>query len=306
MRRLMNWSLGLFIPGMILCLGIQGNAADKSFAHPPDVQLEPGENAIAVTWDASPDEAKGYFTGYTVYFDTKSSAELSPDQLENSINIKKNVHEYVVKGLENDREYFIHVRSHQGEGAVNQTGIVEKTTTPQLEGDKFDVSMFDYDVAMAGKNCAYGWNRQNGQDVPGHPTTMQYVKYIDILVMESPTTKSKSVFVSPSEAEFTKDWPVSNKTLFADLGTDWNVAESIPETAFATTTEIKNGHVYVIKTFDDFHIKLRIKSIEEVNMLLPYGSERSNVDINKITFTYVSQISRSYEDFLAGTIVSAP
>ena len=184
--------------------------------------------------------------------------------------------------------------------------LTEKVTTPLSEGKKYTVSMFDYDMSTAANNSGYGWNRTNGQDIPGHHSVMQYVKYIDILMMKSPTSSSKSIFASPSVAEFAKNWPVRNKTGIADIGTNWNVDESLPETAFTTTAVIKKGHVYVIKTFDDYHVKIRIQSIEQVNLLLPYGSERSNVDLNKITFTYASQLGQSYEDFMTGRFLSAP
>ncbi|MBN1464760.1 fibronectin type III domain-containing protein [candidate division KSB1 bacterium] len=305
MKNLPNWTICLVLMAITLWTNrIESSPPAKSanVAPPTNVRVEPGENAIAVMWDASPDEANGMFSGYTLYFDTKSSTQFSQDQLPHSIHVKKNVHEYVVKGLENGRQYFVDVRSRRSDDAMNAAGLTEKATTPLLEGKKYSVSMFDFDVSTASSNSGYGWNRTNGQDIPGHHSVMQYVKYIDILMMELPNIKNKSVFISPSEADLTKSWPVRNKTLIADIGTEWNVADSLPDKAFATTAEIKKGHVYIIRTSDDYCIKLRIESIEEVNLLLPYGSERSNVNLNKITFTYMSQLGHSYEDFLLGTL----
>ena len=308
MKNVTNWSICLIMMGVTLWtnrLESYPPAKTANLAPPTNVRVEPGENAIAVMRDASPDEANSIFSGYTIYFDTKSSTQFSQDQLPYTIHVKKNVHEYVVKGLENGQQYFVDVHSRQTDDATNAAGLTEKVTTPLSEGKKYTVSMFDYDMSTAANNSGYGWNRTNGQDIPGHHSVMQYVKYIDILMMELPNTKNKSVFISPSEADFAKSWPVRNKTFIADIGTEWNVADSLPETAFATTAEIKKGHVYIIRTSDDYYVKLRIESIEEVNLLLPYGSERSNVNLNKATFTYASQLGRSYEDFLSGTLPSA-
>ena len=307
MKKIFNLKRRLIILFAILWISAQSFSAKKhSFAPPTNIQVEAGDNAVAVTWEASADEAESYFAGYTIYFDTKSSAQLAPDQIPNSINVKKNVHEHVIKGLVNDQQYFVQVCSYSNDGASSATDLAEKVTTPQSEGQVYTIHMFDYDIATASNNSGYGWNRSNGQDIPGHHSLMQYVKYIDILMMKSPTSSSNSVFISPSAADLAKNWPVRNKTRIADIGTNWNVDESLPETAFTTTAVIKKGHVYVIKTFDDYHVKIHIKSIEQVNLLLPYGSERSNVDLNKITFTYASQLGQSYEDFMTGSFLSAP
>jgi len=118
------------------------------------------------------------------------------------------------------------------------------------------------------------------QYIPGYHCMLQHVKFIDILMTELPTAKSKSVFISPSKADFTENWPLRNRTLIADIGTNWAVADSIPDTAFTTSAEIMDGHVYVLKTYDNYYVKLRIESIEEVNLLLPFGQKRYDVNLN--------------------------
>jgi hypothetical protein len=276
-------------------------AKDKTkIAHPPDIQLEAHENALLVKWDASPDEDQRYFVGYSVYFDTKASAQLAPDQQAHAVHLKKNVHEYVIKGLENDQEYFVHVRSRQGNTDVSEPGVLEKSATPRTEGQNFALNMFDYNADIAGNNSSYGWNRSNGQDMPGNNKVMAHVKYIDLLMIESPTAKESSVFISPSDAEITADWPTRNKTLIADIGQDWNIDKTDNEIDFKSSAVIQEGHIYLIKTFDDYHIKLSVTSIKEINWMLPYGSDLGNVDVNKITMIYTSQLGKSYENFLAG------
>jgi hypothetical protein len=277
-------------------------AAKKTkIAHPPDIQLESGENSITVSWDASSDEAERYFIGYSIYFDTKATAHLSPDEQEHSVHLKKDEHQYVIKGLVNGQEYFVHVLSRQGNTDVSEAGLLEKSIKPHAEGTQQTVSMFDYDADIAGNNCSYGWNRTNGQEIPGNHQSMTYVKYIDLLMMESPAAKGNSVFISPSEAGITESWPTRNKTLIADIGQDWNVDETTTELTFSTSATIKQGHIYIIKTADDYHIKLLVKSVKEVNWMLPFGAERGNVNLNKITFVYASQLTESYENFIAGT-----
>jgi hypothetical protein len=50
----------------------------------------------------------------------------------------------------------------------------------------------------------------------------------------------------------------------------------------------------------NYYIKLRIDSIEEVNLLLRFEEPRRNAILNKITFTYASQLGQSHEHFLTG------
>ncbi|MBN1479880.1 fibronectin type III domain-containing protein [candidate division KSB1 bacterium] len=304
MKKRTHWGIDLIILGAFLWISIVQSfslAEVVNLTPPTNIKVDPGENAIAVAWDASSDEAQSTFAGYNVYFDTKSSWQLSPDHLPQAVQVKKDVHKCVVKGLENDQQYFLHVRSRQVDDGVSAASVPEEAAAPQAEGKRYTVSMFDYDQSTAANNSGYGWSRDNGQDIPGYHSVMQHVMHIDILMMELPGAKNKSVFISPSEADFTQSWPMRNKTLIADIGTQWITLDQLPETAFKTTAEIKNGHVYIIKTFDDYYVKLRIESIEEVNLLLPYGQERSNVNLNKITFIYASQLGQNYEDFLMGT-----
>jgi hypothetical protein len=301
MKHLTNWGIGFVILGAVLWISVsQSFSAAKivNLAPPTNIRVEPGENAIAVMWDASPEEATSHFAGYNIYFDTKSSALLSPDRLPYAVQVRKDKHEYVVKGLENGQEYFLHVRSRKFDDSISAAGRPEKAAAPQSEGKKHTVSMFDYDISTATSNSGYGWSRENGQDIPGYHSVMQRVKFIDILMMELPNAKNKSVFISPSEADFTEDWPLRNKTFIADIGTNWVVTDSLADVEFTTSAEIQNGHVYVIKTHDNYYIKLRIESIEEVTLLLPFGQKRRNVNLNKITFTYASQLGQSYEHFL--------
>jgi hypothetical protein len=37
-----------------------------------------------------------------------------------------------------------------------------------------------------------------------------------------------------------------------------------------------------------------------VKLLLPAGAQQRDLEVNKITFTYVSQFGQSYEQFLTG------
>jgi len=300
MRYIQNSGTRLIILGAVLWISIQSSPSAKTvgLAPPTNIRIDAGENAINVIWDASPDEAQNDFAGYNVYFDLKSSQLLSADRLPFAVQVRKDVHEYVVRGLENGQQYFLHVRSRQIADGISAAGLPEKVATPQPEGKKFTVSMFDYDVSTAPSNSGYGWSRENGQGIPGYHSAMQRVKFIDILMMELSTDKSKSVFISPSEANFTEGWPLRNKTLIADIGTNWVVADSLPDAAFTMSAEIKNGHVYVLKTHDNYYLKLRIESVEEVTLMLPYGQKRLNVNLNKINFTYASQLGQSYEHFL--------
>ncbi len=297
-----KWSyMSRFLLSVIWLSTLTLSAKDKTkIAHPPDIQLEAHENAITVRWDASPDEDQRYFIGYSVYFDAKTSAQLAPDQQAHAVHFKKDVHEYVIKGLENGQEYFVHVRSRQGNTDLSESGILEKTSTPRAEGKNFALTMFDYNADIAGNNSSYGWNRNNGQEMPGNNKVMAHVKYIDLLMMESPTAKGGSVFISPSDADVTEEWPTRNKTLIADIGQDWNVDETNNTIDFKSSAVIKEGHVYLIKTFDDYHIKLLVTSIKEINWMLPYGSDLGNVDLNKITMIYTSQLNKSYDNFIAG------
>jgi hypothetical protein len=269
-------------------------------APPTNVRVEAGENAIKVLWDASSDEADHTLAGYNVYFDTKSLVLLLPDRLPNEVQVGKRVHACVIKGLENGRQYFFHVRARNIVGDISAAGLPEQEAAPQPEGKNYAVSMYDDDVSTPTSNSGYGWSRENGQDIPGYRGVTQHGKYVDILMMESPTAKSQSIFISPSEADFNQRWPLRNKTLIADIGTTWVMADSLPDEAFATTAEIKHGHVYVLKTHDKYYVKLRIDSIEEVNLLLRFGEPRRNAILNKITFTYASQLGQSYEHFLTG------
>ncbi|MGH7450890.1 MAG: fibronectin type III domain-containing protein [bacterium] len=191
---------------------------------PTNVRVEAGENAIKVMWDASPDEAGYDFAGYNVYFGTRSSALLSSDHLPNAVQVGKRVYACVIKGLENGRQYFFHVRSRKTNGELSAAGLPEKEGAPQPEGKNYAVSMYDDDLATPVYNSGYGWNRENGQNIPGYRNVTQHGKYVDILMMESPTAPNRSIFISPAAADFTHRWPYRNLTLFADIGSNWVMA----------------------------------------------------------------------------------
>lgn len=269
-------------------------------APPTNVRVEAGENAVKISWDPSPDEAKSELAGYNVYFNTKSLVLLSPDSLSYSVQLRKNAREFVVRGLENDRQYFLHVRSRKTDGSISAAALPEKTAAPEQGGKNYAVNMYDYDVSGTSGNSGYGWSSENGQGIPSYHNVIQNGRDVHILMMELPAIKAQSVLISPSEANFTGVWTLRNKTLIADIGTNWVMDSLLPDSMFTTTVKIKQGHVYVLKTHDDYYVKLRINSIEEVNLLLPTGAKSRTVSINKITFTYASQLGQSYEQFLTG------
>jgi hypothetical protein len=279
----------------------QGEPLTKlaKLAPPMNVRVDAGENAIKVVWDPSPDEANYELAGYNVYFDTKSSILLSPDGLLKTIQIRKNVHECIVRGLENGQRYFVHVRSRGSDGLISPAGL-EQEAQPQSEGKKYPVNMFDNDASRTTGVSGYGWSDENGQGIPGYFHVRQDGKSIDILMVELSSSKNKSVLISPSEADITEGWALRNNTRIVDIGTKWMVEELLPDSVFTTTTEIKKGHVYVLKTHDNYYVKLRIASVKEVNLLLPAGATSRDVTINKISFTYVSQLGQSDQQFLTG------
>lgn len=305
MKHVIVISLGL----MMFCLVLWSNFAQSTpavkaaeLAPPMNVRLETGDNAIKVLWDAGSDEADYNQAGYNIYFDTKSLARLSPDQLPHEVQVGKRVHTCVIRGLQNGRQYFFHVRTRNLVGEISAASLPEKAGVPLPTGQNYAVSMYDDDVSTTANNSGYGWSRENGQDIRGYMGVTQHGKHVDILMMESPTATSNSVFISPSEADFTKRWPLRHRTLIADIGTNWVVTDSLFEDAFATTAEIKQGHVYVVKTHDNYYIKLRVDSIAEVNLLLRFGEKRRDTNLNKITFTYASQLGQSYQHFLASKL----
>ena len=302
MKRKIVFSLGL----MMLCVLLWSNFVQSfpavkaaKLAPPINVRVEAGENAIKVMWDAGSDESDYNQAGYNVYFDTKSLILRPPDHLPNEVQVGKRVHTCVIRGLENGRQYFFQVRARDLVGRISAASLAEKDGVPQLGGKNYSVSMYD-DDEVTNNNSGYGWSRDNGQGLPGHRNLTQHGKDVDILMMESPAAKSKSIFISPSEADFTSRCPLRNKTLIVDIGEKWIVADSLSELTFATTAEIKKGHIYVLKTHDSYYAKLRIESIEAVTLLPRLGAQHSNTNLNKITFTYVSQLGQSYEDFLTG------
>lgn len=305
MQRTIVLGLGLMVLSAVLWSNFAQSSPTVSpakLAPPTNVRVEAGENAIKVLWDASLNEVDHTFAGYNVYFDTKSLVLFAPDRLPNEVLVGRRVHACVIKGLENGQQYFFHVRARNVDGDISAASLPEQEAAPQPEGKNYAVSMYDDDVSTPTSNSGYGWSRENGQDIPGYRGVTQHGKYVDIVMMELPAAKSKSIFISPSEAGFTQRWPYRNRTLIADIGTTWVMTDSLPDEAFTTTAEIKNGHVYVLKTHDNYYVKLRIDSIEEADLLLRFEEPRRNAILNKITFTYTSQLGQSYEHFLTGKL----
>jgi hypothetical protein len=293
----------LILLSAFLWISASQSAASAKLAKlvpPTNVRVEAGENAIKISWDASPDESGSELDGYNVYFDTKSLALFPPDSLPFAVQLRKNARECVVRGLQNGRSYFFHVRSRTRDGNIGAASLSEQEAAPQPEGKNHAVTMYDNGVPGTPGNCGYGWNRGNGQGVPGYQNVIQVGKDIDILMIESSSSDSKSVLVSPSEADFADVWALRNQTWIADIGTNWMLDDLLPDAAFTTSVEIKQGHVYVIKTHDNYHVKLRVDSIDEVKLLLPPGASHRDVAINKITFTYAAQLGQTDQHFLTG------
>lgn len=128
--------------------------------------------------------------------------------------------------------------------------------------------MFNYDISPGSNYSGYSWNRKNGQDIPVNHNMMQHVKHVDIIMMESPISKQKSVLISLSEAAVTEKWTTRNKTFVADIGTNWYASESLKDVTFSKSAGIKSENVYVIKT-NDYYIKLCLESVEEIVFFLP-------------------------------------
>jgi hypothetical protein len=269
-------------------------------APPADVRVEAGANAIKVNLDSSPDKGDREFAGYTIYFDTKSLVDLSVDSLFYAVEIGPNVREYVVRGLENNRPYFFHIRSRKRDGSIGAASLPEKTVTPQADAKHYNVNMYDNDVSGTPGICGYGWSIANGQGIPGYYNLTQNGKNVHVVLMKSSSSKSESVLISPSEANFTEGWSLRNKTLIADIGTDWVIGKVLPDSAFTSTAVVRKGHVYLLKTHENYYVKLRVDSIDEVKLLLGIGAQRPDLAVNKITFTYASQLGQTYELFLTG------
>lgn len=296
-------SLGLVV---LVALGgrpnVQAGPGEKlaPLAPPTNIRVEAGANAMKVMWDASTDEAGYMLAGYNVYFSHEALAPLSSQQLPAAMQVGRGVKEYIVRGLENGRQYFFQVRSRNNAGEISAAGRPENEAAPDSTGRKYALTMYDDDRATSAYNSGYGWSRKNGQEQPGFHDVRQHGTYVDLLMIESPTAKQRSLFISPAETERTQRWPVRHRTLIADIGTEWMTAAVLPDSAFATQVEIKSGHVYVVKTNDAYCLKLRVNTCAEVNLLLPFGAPHPNASLNKITFTYVAQLGQSYEYFLTG------
>lgn len=290
------WGFGIIILSILLSGRAAANTPFARLAPPNNVSVEVGANAIRVRWDASPDEAGNYeLAGYNVYFGVESLILLSPDKLPEAVQFGRRARACVVRGLENGRRYFFQVRARALDGSISAASQPEQIAAPQLDAANHALTMYDAEAATNANISAYGWNRENGQDIAGYRNATQHGKYVDILMMESSVAKGQSLFVSPSEADFTHRWPYRNRTLIAEVGTNWVVADSLLPAKFATTATIKSGHVYILQTHDHYYIKLRVDSIAEVH--LPFTQQR-DASRNRITFTYTSQLGQSSSDFL--------
>ncbi len=291
---------------LFFVLGLQdhvraaGGERLTKLAPPTNIRVEAGKNVIKVIWDASTDQASYMLAGYNIYFSEEALALLAPNQLPVAVQVGKGLNECLVRGLENDRHYFFQVRSRNNEGDISVASQLETKTAPLSEGKNYPLVMYDDGRATSAYNSGYGWSRKNGQELPGYHDVKQHGKYVDLLMLESSSAKQYSLFTSPAEAASTERWPMRNRTLIADIGMGWLTTAVLPDSAFATQAVIKPGHVYVLKTSDNYYLKLRVDTCAEINMLLPLGEEQRSATLNKITFTYVAQLGQSYKYFLTG------
>ena len=102
----------------------------------------------------------------------------------NAVQLRKSAHECVIRGLENGRQYFFHIRSRQADGKVSAASFQEKTISPQAQGKNYAISIYDNDVTGTPGICSYGWNNENGQGIPGYHNGTQNGKNINVVIME--------------------------------------------------------------------------------------------------------------------------
>lgn len=125
----------LFI-SFIFCLfgcSAGGKTAVKvtRFSPPLSVSIEPLSGALMVKWKPSPDEVLRDFAGYNIYYEKESLLLRAVRDLPQPIEVSAGVCSVVIRDLEPERLYFIHLRSRKKGGELSVPSLPEIVAVPR-------------------------------------------------------------------------------------------------------------------------------------------------------------------------------
>ncbi len=147
---------------LALALAVAGCGDDtvsppQEFAPPSNVSFINDNEAITITWDSSPDEARSDFQGYNLYRSTSTLIGATTTELA-AAQVTQNpttVNQLTDAGVTNGTIYYYHVRSVKSNGDLSQASN-EVDTAGRLEGGPVTVTEFASAADPSGYDMSAG------------------------------------------------------------------------------------------------------------------------------------------------------
>jgi len=241
-------------------------AAPGSFTF--KVEADAGSDSrVTFSWTASPDEGDDDFKGYRIItVEINAGGQITSVFEERAYN--KTVKSHLIDPLERGTRFKSYLLSERNDGTRSDSLETEIYAGVFYNTDGTIDSYADNSSSMSG----FGWNGETGEGSQ-YPYTQTNAANIDLHVRE---LGDDPYFFSPGG--LTQGFKL---TRMKNIGSGQPAFEEtdLPE-ADETFLEINLGDVYLIKTQEEYYIKLRIKSIT------PPGG---NQNYYTITFDYKLQ-----------------
>lgn len=217
------------------------------------------QSAAIISWDASADENKTDFSGYSVVtyqLDANDNINSTFDR----VNLSKSTHSYIVDSIGTGVRFksFIFSRLNDGTKSDSVGTIVYAGVFYRTDGIVDQYQPGDQTQIVSG----YGWNLQTGAGY-NIPYLSENANFIDMQMRQN----SSGILVFSSPALFA---PGTRTTLFNLVGQGQDAFDltSLDEPA-AFSADVDSNNVYLLKLQEGNYIKVWVKAIRFIANAVP-------------------------------------
>lgn len=260
--------------------GLHGCGDDSStnpgpeFESPTNLKVVNGNQAITVSWEASPNEGDADFKRYNIYRGTSSLLGITDTELEQQgykIGTATASNRSFTTTVANGTLYYFHVRGEKDDGSLSHPSN-EAQGAGRLEGE----GKIIVELAANGNS---GFDFSEGNSVSLSNTNPDRFQLTDIYLGTSDTNDdpgSPLSLKSPALLTRLNDGWSGKDAAVKFLGTDWT-ASTTTSAGLDDQINVLASAVYVIRTPLNNYVKLQVTSIDGI------AGQRS------ITFKYAYQ-----------------
>ena len=215
-----------------------------------------GDASVTFNWTASPDANKSNFKGYRIITAEVDSNGNVTSVLQEVSRIKNLT--YSIDPLDRGRRYKTYLCSELEDGTLSDSLETEIYAAVFYNTD----GVIDSYVQNSSTLSGFGWNISTGAGTP-YSYTQGNAALIDLHLEE---THSAPYFYTPNA--FDDNFKLTRMKLVGSGKTGFDET-NLPE-ADVTILSVEYDNVYLLRTQDDYYIKIWIKSVEPPGLTQDY------------------------------------